>query len=155
MTWSIICKIYVTKAAGAPNSCNNIETEESSDGYQLSHGPVLSEGPDCSFIQPGMTAQESANLIFGVGSTQAMWSHTQGGCIVIAGGLKHHLGTSKRVQHHSMLSKSNTSDPKSKLIKDTAAAYRHNPTHSSETHIFRNEANPKSNLLPIQIWRSY
>ncbi|EMD64410.1 hypothetical protein COCSADRAFT_171473 [Bipolaris sorokiniana ND90Pr] len=147
-------------------ACNNIATEERRDGYQLSQGSVLSEGSDSPFVQPGMTGQESANLIFDVGSVQAVWSHTQGGCMgdrcasnarhhASRSGLKHHLGTSKRVQNHSILSKSNISDPTSKLIKDTPAAYRHDPTHSSETHTFRNKAIPKLKLLPVHIRRLY
>lgn len=44
-------------------ACNNIETEESNGGYQLSQGSVVLDGSDSPFIQPGMTGQESANLL--------------------------------------------------------------------------------------------
>ncbi|XP_014554939.1 hypothetical protein COCVIDRAFT_39279 [Bipolaris victoriae FI3] len=105
-------------------ACNNIETEESNGGYQLSQGSVVLDGSDSPFIQPGMTGQESANLL------SASVLH-------------------KQSQHHSMLLKSNISDPTSKLIKYTPAAYRHDPTHSTGPHTFRNEANPELNLLPV------
>jgi hypothetical protein len=83
-------------SASATRINKDLEPEEKSQGS------VFSEGPSSPFTQPGMTAQTSANLVFGVGARATVQSHLQGGCMnnSPASHVRHHA--SRQGQESSM-----------------------------------------------------